>query len=188
MFSSAYFADGKKYFAMRFLCRPLLYRWFVKKAGISKRSKSFSFPETLQKNEKTVFFVPEDKKLAKVILDEIPEERLKTILFIAQSDLEIVFSKKNTIVSYYTDKGCRYGEPLFEKLEYQIKTYNPVACVYPGPYKPQFLYHALVSGATLRVGFDCPREYPFINVSLHALKTISPARMIARYFVKNNGD
>lgn len=189
MFSSPYFADGKQFFAMRLLCKPLLYKWFVKKAGpINKRQKSFSFPKTLQDNEKTVFFVPEDKKQAKTILDELPEERLKTILFIAHSDLETLFSKKNAMVSYYNDKECRYGEPLFEKLEYQIKTYAPTACVYPGPYKPQFLYLTLISGASLRVGFDCTREFPFFNVSLHQLKSISPARMIARYFAKNIED
>ena len=88
----------------------------------------------------------------------------------------------------YTDKGCRYGEPLFEKLEYQIKNYAPLACVYPGPYKPQFLYLALISGASLRAGFDCVREYPFLNISLHQLKTISPARMMARYFIKEEKD
>lgn len=188
MFSSQYFADGKQYFAMRLLCKPLLYRWFAYKAGKIKNSKAFSFPKSLQEHEKTVFFMPEDKKIAKVILDELPEECLQSILFVAHGDLEILFDKKKAIATYYTDKGCRYGESLFEKLEYQIKTYAPLACVYIGPYKPQFLYLALVSGASLRVGFDCVREYPFLNLSLHTLKTISPARMMARYFSKDNGD
>ena len=129
--------------------------------------------------------MPEDKKNAKVILEELPDECLKNILFIAHGDLEILFSKKKVTASYYTDKGCRYGEPMFDKLEYQIKSFAPSACVYPGPYKPQFMYLALISGAILRVGFDCTREYPFLNASLHTLKTISPARMIARYFIKN---
>jgi len=186
LFSSSYFADGKRYFAMRLLCKPLLYRWFLFKVGKSKGSKSFSFPKTLQNHEKTLFFVPEDKKFAKIVLDELPEESLKNILFIAHGDQEILFSKKKTNVSYYTDKGCRYGEPIFEKLESQIKSFAPVACIYPGPYKPQFLYLALASGASLRVGLDCTREYPFLNVSLHPLKTISSARMLTRYFSKNN--
>ncbi len=188
MFSSQYFADGKRYFAMRLLCKPLLYRWFAYKAGKIKSSKTFSFPKSLQDREKTVFFIPEDKKIAKVILDELPEDSFKSILFIAHGDLEILFSKKKANASYYTDKGCRYGEPLFEKLEAQIKAFAPEACVYLGPYKPQFLYLALTSGAVLRVGFDCTREYPFLNVSLHPLKTISPARMMARYFIKDNED
>ena len=186
MFSSLYFADGKRYFAMRLLCKPLLYRWFANKAGKIKDSKTFSFPKSLQDHEKTVFFMPEDKKIAKIIIDELPEESFKSILFIAHGDLEIFLAKKKAIASYYTDKGCRYGESIFEKLEYQVKTYAPVACVYLGPYKPQFLYLALVSGAALRVGFDCVREYPFLNISLHTLKTISPARMMARYFSKDN--
>ncbi len=184
MFSSRYFANGKKYFALRFLCKPLLYRWFAYKAQITKESKTFSFPECLQNGEKTVIFMPEDKEVAKVILSEIPDENLKKILFVAHSDLEILFSKKRAQVTYYTDEGCRYGEPLFDKLEYQVKTFAPTACVYPGPYKPQFLYLALVSGAACRVGFDCAKEYPFLNLSLHPLKTISPARMMARYFTK----
>ncbi|MBQ2559506.1 MAG: hypothetical protein II565_02785 [Fibrobacter sp.] len=182
MFSSQYFADGKQFFCARLLCKPLLYWWFKRKVGKIKRSKTFSFPKTLQNHEKTVFFMPEDKKIAKVILDELPEEAFKSILFIAHGDLEILLNKKKAIASYYTDKGCRYGEPLFEKLEYQIKTFEPLACVYLGPYKPQFLYLVLASGAALRVGFDCAREYPFLNVSLHPLKTLSPARMMARYF------
>jgi len=184
LFSSQYFADGKRYFALRMLCRPLLYRWFIHKAGITKNSKAFSFPECLQNGTKTVFFMPEEKEAAQIILGELPEDSLKTILFIAHSDLEILFSKKKAQVSYYTDKDCRYGESQFDKLEYQVKTYAPTACVYPGPYKPQFLYLALISGATCRVGFDCVKEFPFLNVSLHQLKTISPARMIARYFTK----
>ena len=184
MFSSQYFADDKRYFAMRLLCKPLLYRWFSHKVKKIKNSKAFSFPKCLQDGEKTVFFVPEDKEIAKTILSELPEESLKNILFIAHGDLEILFSKKQAQVSYYTDKGCRYGETNFEKLEYQIKTFAPVACVYPGPYKPQFLYLALVSGAVCRVGFDCTKEYPFLNLSLHQLKTISPAKMMARYFIK----
>ena len=184
MFSSRYFADSKKYFAMRLLCKPLLYRWFAYKARKARNSKTFSFPKCLQDHEKTVFFMPEEKEIAKIILNELPEESLKKILFIAHGDLEILFSKKPAQVSYYTDKGCRYGETNFEKLEYQVKTYAPVACVYPGPYKPQFLYLALISGATCRVGFECVKEYPFLNVSLHQLKTISPAKMIARYFIK----
>ena len=188
MFSSRYFADGKRYFAMRLLCKPLLYRWFLRKAGYNKSSDTFSFPQSLQDHEKTVFFMPEDKKIAKVILDELPEESFKSILFIAHSDLEALLQKKKATASYYTDKDCRYGEPLFDRLEYQVKTYAPLACVYLGPYKPQFLYLALISGAVLRVGFDCAREYPFLNLSLHALKTISPARMMARYFSKNNED
>lgn len=187
LFSSRYFADGKKYFLLRLLCRPLLYRWFRGKVGKIKSSKSFSFPKCLENHEKTVFFVPDDKKIAKTILDELPEESLKTILFIAHGNLEILFSKKNAIVSYYTDQGCRYGEPLFERLEYQIKTYAPVACVYLGKIKPQFLYLVLISGASCRVAFDCTREFPFFNVSLHQLKTISPAKMIARYFIKDEG-
>ena len=186
MFSSQYFADGKRSFAMRLLCKPLLYRWFANKAGKIKDSKTFSFPKSLQDHVKTVFFMPEDKKIAKIIIDELPEESFKSILFIAHGDLEIFLAKKKAIASYYTDKGCRYGESIFEKLEYQVKTYAPVACVYLGPYKPQFLYLALVSGAALRVGFDCVREYPFLNISLHTLKTISPARMMARYFSKDN--
>ncbi len=188
MFSSSYFADGKQFFPMRLFCKPLLYRWFRSKVGKSKSSKNFSFPKSLQDHEKTVFFLPEDKKIAKTILDELPEESLKTILFIAHGDLEILLEKKKATASYYTDKGCRYGEPLFERLEYQVKAYSPVACVYLGPFKPQFLYLALASGAALRVGFDCAKEYPFLNVSLHPLKTISPARMMARYFVKEPKD
>ncbi|SHK69637.1 hypothetical protein SAMN05720759_105184 [Fibrobacter sp. UWB12] len=188
MFSSQYFADDKRYFAMRFLCKPLLYRWFLRKAGPVKNTKAFSFPKSLQEHEKTVFFLPEDKKIAKVILDELPEVSFQSILFIAHGDLEILLAKKKAIASYYTDKGCRYGESIFEKLEYQIKTFAPHACVYLGPYKPQFLYLALVSGANLRVGFDCIREYPFLNISLRTLKTISPARMMARYFSKDNED
>ena len=158
------------------------------KAGKIKNPKSFSFPKSLQDREKTVFFVPEDKKIAKIIVDELPADCFKSILFIAHGDLEILFSKKKATVSYYTDKGCRYGEPLFEKLENQIKSFAPLACVYVGPYKPQFLYLALVSGASLRAGFDCVREYPFLNISLHQLKTISPARMMARYFIKESTD
>lgn len=184
MFSSRYFADGKKYFVLRFLCKPLLYRWFAYKAQITKESKTFSFPECLQNGEKTVIFMPEDKDATQIILSELPEERLKTILFVAHSDLEILFSKKRAQVTYYTDEGCRYGETLFDRIEYQIKTFAPTACVYPGPYKPQFLYLALISGAACRVGFDCAKEYPFLNVCLHQLKTISPARMMARYFTK----
>lgn len=184
MFSSQYFADGKQFFYMRLLCKPLLYWWFKRKAGKIKSSKAFSFPKSLQDHEKTVFFMPDDKKIAKVILDELPEDCYKSILFVAHGDLEILLNKKKATATYYTDKGCRYGEPLFEKLEYQIKNYAPLACVYLGPYKPQFLYLALISGASLRVGFDCVKEYPFLNVSLHPLKTISPARMMARYFIK----
>ncbi len=184
MFSSRYFAEGKRYFVLRLLCKPLLYRWFIRKAGKINNSKTFSFPECLQNGDKVVFFMPEEKETAKVILSELPEESLKKILFIAHGDQEILFSKKKTQVSYYTDKGCRYGEALFDRLEYQVKTYAPVACVYPGPYKPQFLYLALISGAICRVGFDCAKDYPFLNLSLHPLKTISPARMIARYFIK----
>ncbi len=188
MFSSQYFADDKQYYAMRLLCKPLLYRWFAYKAGPIKNTKAFSFPKSLQEHEKTLFFMPEDKKIAKVILDELPKECFKSILFIAHGDLEILLQKKKANASYYTDKGCRYGESIFEKLESQIKAFEPLACVYIGPYKPQFLYLALVSGASLRVGFDCVREYPFLNISLHTLKTISPARMMARYFTKDNGE
>lgn len=189
MFSSPYFADDKQFYPMRLLFwKPLLYRWFLFKAGKIKNPKQFSFPKSLQDHEKTVFFVPEDKKIAKVIVDELPSDCFKSILFVAHGDLEIIFSKKKATVTYYTDKGCRYGEPLFEKLEYQIKNYAPLACVYPGPYKPQFLYLALVSGASLRAGFDCVHEYPFLNISLHQLKTISPARMMARYFTKDEKD
>jgi len=184
LFSSEYFANGKRFFALRFLCKPLLYRWFIRKAGQMKKTKAFSFPECLESQEKVVFFMPEDKEIAKIILSELPEESLKKILFIAHGDLEILFSTTKAQVSYYTDEGCRYGETLFDKLEYQVKTYAPVACVYPGPYKPQFLYLALISGAACRVGFDCAKEFPFLNVSLHPLKTISPARMMARYFIK----
>ena len=183
MFSSPYFADGRKFFLMRLLCKPLLYKWFLRKVE-NKNTKAFSFPKCLENNEKTVFFVPDDKKIAKTILDELPEKSLKNILFITHENLEILFSNKNAIVSYYTDKGCRYGEPLFERLEYQIKTFAPVACVYIGKFMPQFLYLVLVSGAACRVGFDCTREFPFFNVSLHQLKTISPAKMLARYFIK----
>ena len=41
---------------------------------------------------------------------------------------------------------------------------------------------------SLRAGFDCVHEYPFLNISLHQLKTISPARMMARYFTKDEKD
>ena len=173
---------------MRLLCRPLLYRWFLRKAGKIKSSKSFSFPKSLQERKKTVFFMPEDKDIASVILNELPIDSFKTILFVAHSDLEPLLEKKKVIATYYTAKGCRYGESQFEKIEYQIKTFTPLACVYFGPFKPQFLYLALTSGAALRVGFDCAREYPFLNVSLHTLKTISPAKMMARYFSKDNGE
>ena len=185
MFSSRYFADDKRFWVLRLLCKPLLYKWFIYKAGKIKNPKTFSFPKCLQDGEKTIFFMPDEKEIAKVILSELPEESLKSILFVAHGDLEIFFSKKKAQVLYYTTKGCRYGETLFEKLESQIKNYAPVACVYPGPHKPQFLYLALVSEAACRVGFDCTKEYPFLNVSLHQLKTISPARMMARYFIKD---
>ena len=189
MFSSPYFADDKQFYLMRLLFwKPLLYRWFLFKAGKIKNTKTFSFPKSLQDREKTVFFLPDDKKIAKVVLDELPSDCFKSILFIAHGDLEILFAKKKATVSYYTTKGCRFGEPLFEKIENQIKSYAPLACVYLGPYKPQFLYLALLSGASLRVGFDCVREYPFLNVSLHQLKTISPAKMMARYFIKDEKD
>ncbi|WP_235002782.1 hypothetical protein [Fibrobacter sp. UWB16] len=184
LFSSQYFAEGIRYCVLRKLCKPLLYRWFIHKAGKRKSSRTFSFPECLQNGGKVVFFMPEEKEVAKIILDELPVESLKTILFIAHGDQEILFSQKKAQVSYYTDDGCRYGEDQFDRIEYQVKTYAPVACVYPGPHKPQFLYLALISGAACRIGFDCAREYPFLNMSLHELKTISPARMIARYFIK----
>ena len=105
MFSSSYFADGKQFFPMRLFCKPLLYRWFRSKVGKIKGSKTFSFPKSLQDHEKTVFFLPEDKKIAKTILDELPEECIKTILFIAHGDLEILLEKKKATASYYTDKG-----------------------------------------------------------------------------------
>ena len=187
MFSSPFFAAGKKYFFARLLCKPLLYRWLLRKVGKIKGSKTFSFPKCLENHEKTVLFIPNDKKIAKTILDDLPDDSFKSILFVTHGDLEILFSKKTTMVSYYTDKGCRFGEPIFEKLEYQIKTFAPVACIYLGNIMPQFLYLVLISGASCRVGFDCAREYPFFNVSLQPFKNISPAKMIARYFTKEVG-
>ena len=106
MFSSPYFADDKQFYPMRLLFwKPLLYRWFLFKAGKIKNPKQFSFPKSLQDHEKTVFFVPEDKKIAKVIVDELPSDCFKSILFVAHGDLEIIFSKKKATVTYYTDKG-----------------------------------------------------------------------------------
>ena len=88
MFSSPYFADDKQFYAMRLLFwKPLLYRWFLYKAGKIKNPKHFSFPKSLQDHEKTVFFVPEDKKIAKNIVDDLPPEAFKSILFVAHGDL-----------------------------------------------------------------------------------------------------
>jgi hypothetical protein len=176
---SPYFADRFKFFFKRFASPQSLFRWFLKQAG--EESGAFSFPDILKNHPKTLVFLPRDYEKAVAFLSPMPQGWFNNVQFFAHESLHAMISAKRSHAFYFSDMECRFGEPVFERLQKSVEDYAPEVCIYlDDPFLPR-LFLAKKSGAACRIGFNSESLYPFLNISLHPDQT-KEAILIAKYY------
>ena len=176
---SPYFADQFRFFFKRFSSKESLFKWFLKMAG--EDSAAFDFPNTLRNDPKTLVILPRDMESAAGFLHKMPNSWFANVLCVAHESLHALISAKRAHAIYFSDTECRFGERVFGELEQKINEFAPSVCIYLGqPFLPR-LYLAKRSGASCRIGFNCEKFYPFLNLSLHP-EQLSEAELVAQYY------
>lgn len=176
---SPYFTDQFRFFFKRFSSPESVTRWFLKRAG--NKDEAISFPEALKDLPRTLVFLPKDMKETTHFLKGLSPQFLQITKFCVHESLQAIISAHRAHAFYYSDTECRYGEPAFVELEKKIKEFAPKVCVYLGePFLPR-LYLAKVSGASCRLGFNCEKLYPFLNLSLKPSSS-SEAELLCKYY------
>ena len=158
MTPSPYFTDTFRYFFKRFYSSAKLFKWFLKQAGEAK-----------------------DLERANKFMRAMPDAWFKNMLFCTHESQHSLISSRRSHAVYYSDKECRFGEPVFNEIQRKIQEFAPQVCLYlDDPFLPR-LFLAKTSGAPCRIGFATENYYPFLNLSLHPEQS-SEAELIARYY------
>ena len=176
---SPYFKDQFRYFFKRFVSEDSLFRWFLNKA--CTETGAFDFPKILESHPRTLVVLPRDMESSTVFMHRLPPAFFQNVLFLAHESLHSLISAKRTHAIYFSDKECRYGESVFDELAKKITDFSPEVCIYLGEANLPRLYLVKRSGASLRIGFNCEKLYPFLNLSLSP-ETSDEALLIAKYY------
>jgi len=176
---SPYFTDTFRYFFKRFYSAPRLFQWFLRQAG--EDSAAFDFPNILKDHPKTLTFLPKDLERANKFMRAMPDAWFKNMLFCTHESQHSLISSRRSHAVYYSDKECRFGEPVFNEIQRKIQEFAPQVCLYlDDPFLPR-LFLAKTSGAPCRIGFATENYYPFLNLSLHR-DNKSEAQTISEYY------
>lgn len=176
---SPYFADMFRFFFKRFYSEEKLFQWFLKEAGES--SAAFEFPSILKNHPRTLTFLPKDLEHANKFMKAMPDAWFQNMLFCTHESQHSLISSRRSHAVYYSDKECRFGEPVFKEIQNKILQFSPQVCLYlDEPFLPR-LYLAKTSNAPCRIGFANENLYPFLNLSLHR-DNKSEAETISEYY------
>lgn len=176
---SPYFIDTFRYFFKRFYSQEKLTQWFLRKAG--EETLPFDFPDMLKMHPRTIVFLPRELEHSVKFMKSMPDGWFKNILFCTHESRHSVISARRTHAVYYSDKECRYGEPVFSEIQKKLRDFNPQVCIYlDEPFLPR-LYLAKTCNAACRIGFANENLYPFLNLSLHRGNK-SEAETISEYY------
>jgi len=174
--TSSLFIDSFRYWPFRLFSEAGIRKYFARKAG--QESGSFIYSNDLTKHRKRIVFLPSELSLLSV---HVP---LCLELSRAAKEHELVFVGDESYMAlfkalgiekfgwFYSATNLRYGDPFFKALELKIRSHGfDVALMLDSQPSLLQLYLTRASGAAIRIGMDCDKDYPFLNFCFHTEKS-----------------